>query len=278
MLLRTASEVHKTVGSWHERGYTVGLVPTMGALHEGHAALVRQAHEECDRVLVSVFVNPAQFGPDEDLAAYPQMLEADRELARAAGARGVFAPTVSVVYPHGYQTRVAVTELTRRWCGTGRPGHFDGVATVICRLFGLIQPDRAYFGQKDYQQVALVRRLVTDLCLPQEIVACATVRAPDGLALSSRNRYLNDAERQAAVAIPTSLNRARAQYQAGERNADHVMEAARNHMTEWGLAVEYAAACDPDSLEPVAQLSAGTVLLVAAKIGSARLIDNIILL
>jgi len=260
--------------AWRDAGHRVGLVPTMGALHAGHAALLERARAECGRVVLSIFVNPRQFGPGEDLATYPRTLEADLEIAAGAGADLVFAPGEKDVYPGGFQTTVSVDPLTRRLCGASRPGHFDGVTTVVCRLLGLVRPHRAYFGRKDYQQAVVVRRMVADLALEPEVVVCPTVREADGLALSSRNRYLSPEDRLRARAVPASLEAGARRFAAGETDPAPVLEAMRKVLAEGADDVDYVAACHPDTLEPVARLVPGTVLLVAARVGPARLIDN----
>jgi pantoate--beta-alanine ligase len=250
---------------------TVGLVPTMGALHAGHAALIAAARRDCDIVGVTIFVNPLQFGVNEDLAAYPRPLTADIQLAEAHGATLVFAPSVQEMYPHGRPaTTVSVTALTGRWEGESRPGHFDGVATVVTKLLSQAGPCRAYFGEKDYQQLCVVRRLVADLDIPAEIVGCPTVREPDGLALSSRNAYLTPQERHTAPNLHRALQAGAAALAAGATSqaATDVMFA-----TAEGLDVIYAAAVDPDTLEPTTELPAR--LLIAARLGRTRLIDNL---
>ena len=249
----------------------------MGALHEGHASLIRRARAECGHVVVSVFVNPLQFGPNEDFDRYPRTLDADCEIAAEAGADLVFAPDAEEMYPAGFQTAVSVGPLAERLCGLNRPGHFDGVTTVVCRLFGMMAPDRAYFGQKDFQQVAVIRRMVADLAMPVEVVSCPIVREPDGLAMSSRNRYLSADERQRALALCGALAGVRERFRRGELNAGAALEAMAVELNAVGAEIDYLAACDPDSLEPVECLRSGTVLLVAARVGVTRLIDNLVL-
>jgi pantoate--beta-alanine ligase len=273
----TADAIQALAEEWRAAGRAVGLVPTMGALHAGHAALLERARAECDTVVLSVFVNPRQFGPGEDLDQYPRALEADVALAAEAGVDVVFAPDVGQIYPPGFQTTVAVGPLTRRLCGLSRPGHFDGVTTVVCRLFGLVRPTRAYFGQKDYQQAAVIRRMTADLRLAPEIVVCPTVREADGLALSSRNRYLSPDERTRARAVPDALKAGERRFAAGERDPGPVLDAMRAVLERGAERVDYVAACHPDTLEPVERLTSGTVLLVAAQVGPARLIDNAVL-
>jgi len=273
----TAAAMLRQAGTWRAAGRRVGLVPTMGALHAGHAALLERARAECEAVVLSIFVNPRQFGPGEDLDAYPRTLEADLGLAAAAGVDVVFAPDAAEVYPDGFQTTVRVGALADRLCGLTRPGHFDGVTTVVCRLFGLVRPTRAYFGRKDYQQAVVIRRMVGDLALEPEVVVCPTVREADGLALSSRNRYLTPDERRRARALPDALAEGQRRFAAGETDPEGVLAAMRAVLREGAERIDYVAACDPDTLEPVRRLAAGTVLLVAAWVGPARLIDNRVL-
>jgi pantoate--beta-alanine ligase len=251
---------------------TVGFVPTMGALHAGHVALVDRAAAECDEVCVSIFVNPTQFGPGEDFDRYPRTLAADLATIAGRGVRWVFAPPVEAVYPSGHATRVEVDGPARGFEGEIRPGHFAGVATVVCRLFHLVPADAAYFGAKDWQQTLVVKRMVADLGLPIRIVVCPTVREPDGLALSSRNRYLAAADRGRAVALSESLARAAALWAAGHDPAG-VAAAIGEHLEARGVAVDYAAVVDAESLEPV-RAGRPAVALVAGRLGATRLIDN----
>jgi len=272
-----AAAMQERASAWREAGRSVGLVPTMGALHAGHAALLDRARGACDVVVLSIFVNPRQFGPGEDLETYPRTLDADRALAAAHGVDLVFAPGEKEVYPEGFQSTVSVGTLTRRLCGLDRPGHFDGVTTVVARLFGLVRPTRAYFGRKDYQQAVVIRRMTEDLALGPEIVVCPTVREADGLALSSRNRYLSPAERERARAVPEALVEGARRFQAGETGAAGVLKGMEGVLARGADRIDYVAACHPDTLEPVSRLVPGTVLLVAAHVGPARLIDNRIL-
>jgi pantoate--beta-alanine ligase len=255
-----------------------GLVPTMGALHEGHASLVRRAREECDAVGVSIFVNPAQFGPGEDLAAYPRPIGRDLELLEDLGADLVWTPAPASLYGPGYQTWVTVEEITRPLEGGCRPGHFRGVATVVAKLFNAFTPDRAYFGQKDAQQVAVIRRMVRDLDFPLEVVVCPTVREPDGLALSSRNAYLGAAERRAAAVLYRALTAARARYDAGERAGEALRAAMRQELRSEPLArEEYVSVADPETLLELDRVEGGGLLSLAVRIGRTRLIDNLTL-
>jgi len=254
-------------------GRRVGFVPTMGALHAGHASLVERAARECDDVVVSIFVNPTQFGPQEDFARYPRTLAADTDLLEAHGVRWVYVPEVAAVYPPGDATRVVVGGPAVRFEGERRPGHFDGVATVVCRLFLAVPADVAYFGAKDWQQTLVVRRMTQDLGLPIGIVVCPTVREADGLAMSSRNRYLSAADRARAVGLIESLRLAERLWTAG--NAVAAIERAMVETLEArGVAVEYAAVVDPESLEPLAGDATRGLALVAGRLGSTRLIDN----
>ncbi len=269
------AEVQAQALAWKREGLTVGLVPTMGYLHEGHASLIRRAASECDRVIVSVFVNPTQFGPNEDLESYPRDLEHDLKLARECGAHLVFTPTPETMYLPGASTWVTVEGLTRELCGKSRPIHFRGVATVVCKLINIAQPDRAYFGEKDAQQLAVIRRMTADLNMPVQIVGCPIVREADGLAKSSRNTYLNEKERQAALVLSRSLERGREMLEKGETDVQKVLDAISGTIAAEPMArIDYVQAVDADSIEPVKTL-AGTVLFaIAVYIGKTRLIDN----
>jgi len=255
----------------------LGFVPTMGALHEGHLSLVRRARRECERVAVSLFVNPTQFGPGEDFQRYPRDLPRDLALLEAEGVDTIFTPTVEEMYPEGFSTWVTVERLAERWEGASRPGHFRGVATVVLKLLNLVRPDRAYFGEKDYQQLRVVERMVRDLNVPTTIVACPTVREPDGLALSSRNAHLSPGERRAATVLWRALTAARAGYERRERDGATLRRIAEGVIAEEPLArLDYVAVADPTTLEPVARIGReGAVCLVAAWIGTIRLIDNL---
>ncbi|MCP9464820.1 MAG: pantoate--beta-alanine ligase [Nitrospira sp.] len=271
----------ETMVAWSEtlrrEGVTIGFVPTMGALHEGHRSLIRAGRLRSDALVVSVFVNPTQFGPGEDLARYPRMPDRDHALCRTEGVDVCFEPTVDAMYPKGYQTVVTVSKIAQRWEGERRPHHFQGVATVVTKLFGIVQPHLAMFGQKDYQQAMLVRRLVQDLNLGVKIAVCPTVREPDGLAMSSRNIYLSEEERTIAPLLYKSLKA------GGEAIRKGVIEAAavQNTMAavlkqEPRFTIEYLAVCDPLTLEPLAQVTSKAILLGAVRLGSVRLIDNLI--
>jgi pantoate--beta-alanine ligase len=261
-----------------EDGKTLGFVPTMGAFHEGHLTLMRRARGDCDEVIVSVFVNPTQFGPGEDYDRYPRDPSHDSRLAQEIGVDALFAPGVEEMYPTASQTVVEVPALAARWEGERRPGHFRGVATVCTKLFQIVQPDRAYFGQKDYQQLKVVERLVADLNIPLTIVPVSTVREPDGLAMSSRNVYLSPEERSAALILHRALRQAERLFLAGERSGA-VLRAALNEMlaSEPLAQADYAAVADADTLEPLETVGERAVLLLAARIGANRLIDNLLL-
>ena len=254
-------------------GRRVGFVPTMGSLHAGHASLVDCAARECDEVAVSIFVNPTQFGPHEDFERYPRSLDADCRLMEARGVGKVFAPETSVIYPPGDATRIVVGGPAVLFEGERRSGHFDGVATVVCKLFLAVPADTAYFGAKDWQQTLVVKRLVCDLGLPIRIIVCPTMREPDGLAMSSRNAYLSVADRPRAVGLSKSLHRAAGLWSAGADTAT-IEQAMRETLSAHGVVVDYAALADPESLEPVPDDAARAVALVAGRLGSTRLIDN----
>jgi pantoate--beta-alanine ligase len=278
--LRTVAEVREAVSAERVRGASVGLVPTMGYFHEGHLSLMRRAREECDAVVVSLFVNPAQFGEGEDLEAYPRDEARDAERAAAEGADYLFVPATAEVYPEGFDTKVSVGGLTSVLCGDPDrrgPEHFAGVATVVLKLFNMVQPDVAYFGQKDAQQALVIRKLVRDLDVPVRVAVCPTVREPDGLALSSRNAYLSPGEREQALALSRSLRSAEEVVASGERDAAAVLEAARAELDAAGLEPEYLELRSAHDLSPVQRVNGSTLLAVAAQVGRARLIDNAIL-
>lgn len=257
---------------------TVGLVPTMGYLHEGHLSLVRRAREECDHVVVSIFVNPTQFGPNEDLAKYPRDLERDVGLLEPLGADLVWAPSAEIMYPQGYQTWVEVETITKPLEGAMRPGHFRGVTTVVAKLFNAVQPHKAYFGQKDAQQAAVIRQMTRDLSYPIEIVVCPIVREADGLAMSSRNVYLDAEQRKAATVLFRALNAVMELYEAGERNAERLRERMKEVLAGEPLAeVQYVSCADYDTLEELDVIKGKTLLSMAVFIGKTRLIDNLVL-
>ena len=277
-IVRSIADVRAVVRAARAAGDRVGLVPTMGAFHEGHLSLIRRAGAESDLVVVSLFVNPTQFGANEDLGAYPRDEEKDAALAAAVGADILFAPPVEEIYPDGFATSIHISGITEVLCGAHRgPHHFDGVATVVAKLFQIVAPDAAYFGQKDAQQILVIRRLVRDLDIPVRIVACPIVREPDGLAMSSRNAYLDPASRQQATALNRALDAAATTVAAGERDAGVVLDAARTVLTEAGIDPEYLELRSPDDLVERHTVDQPTLLAVAARIGPARLIDNRIL-
>jgi pantoate--beta-alanine ligase len=279
--MREFASVHALRGWVRARrseGRQLGFVPTMGALHEGHLRLADESRRRADVTLMSIFVNPLQFGAGEDLARYPRPIEHDRSLASARGVDALFLPEVAEMYPPGAATRVVPGTAADRWEGAARPGHFAGVLTVVAKLFHIVQPDVACFGQKDWQQATLVRQMVRDLDFPIEVVVVPTVREADGLALSSRNAYLDEAARAAAAAIPAALRAVVARYRAGEDGADALAAAARAVLeVHPGVGAEYIAVVDPLTLEPVARAGDDTVVAIAARVGSTRLIDNVIL-
>ena len=253
-------------------------MPTMGALHAGHLSLVRAAKTSCDAVAASIFVNPAQFGPNEDLAKYPRTFERDRELLEREGIEILFAPAVEEMYPAGAVTWVTVEGLSDKLDGLSRPGHFRGVTTVVAKLFNIVEPDAAFFGQKDAAQIAIIRRMVRDLNLPVEIGACPIVREADGLALSSRNVYLNAEQRKQSLVLHRSLQRVKEMADAGERNAAKLTAAGRAEFaSEPSVRLDYFAIVDPNTLDPVEKASDGTLIAVAAYVGNTRLIDNILI-
>lgn len=277
-IVRTIAEVRAAVAEARSEGLEVGLVPTMGALHQGHLSLIRRARDENGLVVLSLFVNPTQFAPGEDLSTYPRDEVRDAMLAEGAGADILFAPPVEEVYPDGFATTIHISGVTEVLDGAARgPGHFDGVATVVTKLFTIVAPDAAYFGQKDAQQVLVIHRLVRDLNLPVRIVACPIVREPDGLAMSSRNVYLDAESRERATALHRALAAAAASVDRGETGADAVIGAAREVLDTVGIVPEYLELRSPDDLRELDRVETTALLAVAAKVGRARLIDNRIL-
>jgi pantoate--beta-alanine ligase len=273
------SPLAMTAWSQHMRrkGGVIGLVPTMGALHEGHRALIRAARLQCDVVVVSIFVNPTQFAPTEDLAIYPRRIAQDRALCRAEGVDICFEPTIMAMFPKGFQTVVTVPSLARRWEGESRPHHFDGVATVVTKLFGIVRPDLALFGQKDYQQCAVIRQLVKDLNLDIRLVVRPTVRERDGLAMSSRNVFLSPEERRVAPMLYHALLAGRRAIEAGMTDPDSVDALMRKVLGgEPAIQIDYLVLCDPDTLEPLTRIRQRAVILGAIRLGSVRLIDNVL--
>ena len=261
-----------------QAGKRVGLVPTMGALHDGHLSLVRAAKSQNDLVAVSIFVNPLQFGPTEDFDKYPRTLDRDATLLRELGVDLLFLPSVAEMYPPGARTHVEVGELSSRLDGGSRPGHFRGVTTVVCKLFEIVRPHHAYFGQKDAAQVAVLRKMARDLDMDVEVVVCPIVREPDGLAMSSRNVYLNPVQRKQALVLSRSLQQVKAAFDVGERDAQKLTGVGtRTIASEPGARLDYFAIVDPETLEPVPDVSRGALVAVAAWVGTTRLIDNLLL-
>jgi pantoate--beta-alanine ligase len=279
-LFTTLADYRAACDELRGQGHRLGLVPTLGALHHAHQALMRAARGAADRVAVSIFVNPTQFGPNEDFQRYPRDLEGDLATCEAAGVDLVFAPGLAEVYPPGEATRVRVSGLTDNWCGKSRPGHFEGVATVVTKLFAASGPCAAVFGRKDYQQLQVVKRLTADLLLPVTIVEHPTQRDPDGLATSSRNRYLSPSERARALALPRALAAAGSAFQSGERRAERLAALVASSLARAELDLEYAALVDSRELSPISsgEIGAGQgAVLIAARVGTTRLIDNTVL-
>jgi pantoate--beta-alanine ligase len=271
-------EVREAVREARQRGKRVGLVPTLGALHHGHVSLLRAARAENGFVAVSLFVNPTQFGPGEDYASYPRPMEKDLAICRQEGVALVFAPPPEEMYPAGFATTVHVAGLTEKMCGASRPGHFDGVCTVVAKLLGIVRPDAAYFGEKDAQQLAVVRRMVRDLNLEVEIRSCPLVRDADGLATSSRNQHLSAPERASALVLGRALAQARQRIEAGERAAARVADGVRRLVgDEPRVALEYVAVVDPDTLADLERIEDRALVALAARVGRTRLIDNVLL-
>ena len=273
LILRSPAEMSAWSRAARARGERIAFVPTMGALHEGHVTLLREARRRGDKLALSIFVNPTQFGPNEDLARYPRDLPGDLAKAASAGTDVAFVPEAPDMYPPGHQTVVEVRELARGLDGVFRPGHFAGVATVVAKLFNIVAPDVALFGEKDFQQLAIVRRMVADLSMPIEIAGVPTVREPDGLAMSSRNAYLSPVERARALSLSRALFAARDRAAAGERDAAALLEPARAALDVDRL--DYLELCDAATLAPLSTIDRPAVMLVAAFIGRTRLIDNV---
>lgn len=277
MIARTISDVRCAVKAWRKEGLTIGLVPTMGYLHEGHASLVKAAKASCDRVVVSVFVNPTQFGPNEDLESYPRDFEHDCTLLEGLGTDLVFHPDPAELYFPDAATWVEVPALAKNLCAKTRPTHFRGVCTVVSKLFHIAAPDKAFFGQKDAQQLAVIRRMVRDLNFDLEIVGCPIVREADGLAKSSRNTYLNPKERQAALILNRSLKKGEALIEAGETDTGRLLAVIKESISTEPLAtLDYAEAVDADSMKPVATVEGNVLFAIAVYIGKTRLIDNFV--
>jgi pantoate--beta-alanine ligase len=274
---RTIAEVREALSPRRRAGATIGLVATMGALHEGHGSLLRAARNDCDVVVMSLFVNPTQFGAGEDFAGYPRDEASDAALAEQSGVDVLFAPTVEEMYAEGAATSVVVRGITEQLEGAHRgTAHFEGVATVVTKLLNIVAPDVAYFGQKDAQQVLVIERLVRDLAIPTRIVVCPTLREPDGLAMSSRNAYLTPADRLRAPALSAALGRAASLIGAGERDATAALAVAQRELHDHDIDAEYFAIVDPRTLEPVQRIDQPVLVAVAARVGHARLIDNVL--
>lgn len=265
------------VRSWRQQGHTIGFVPTMGALHDGHLSLVRRAKADCGRAIASIFVNPTQFGPTEDLSKYPRDLEGDSKKLASAGCDGLFTTTPDEFYGPGFVTWVTVEKLTSGLCGASRPTHFRGVTTVCTKLFNVVSPDKVYMGEKDYQQVTVLRAMVRDLNMGCEIVPCAIVREKDGLAMSSRNMYLSPDERRRALALSRGLQKARAAYASGEKIGKRLEALVASEVLGAEGRLDYANVVDGDDLQPLVEANDRSVLAVAAFIGKTRLIDNHVL-
>ena len=276
-IVKTISEVRNEVKNWRKQGLSVGLVPSLGKLHAGHKSLIDRACKENDKVVVSVFVNPTQFGPGEDLATYPRDIQRDAALCEDAGAALIFNPEPEEMYFDDFHTYVTMESLSDELCGKTRPIHFRGVCTVVSKLFHIVAPDRAYFGQKDAQQLAIIKRMVRDLNFDIEIVGCPIVREADGLAKSSRNTYLNPEERKAALVLSKAVGLGQELIQKGERNADVIVEKMKQLIEEEPLAkIDYVQAVDAISIQPVAEIKGTVLVAMAVYIGKTRLIDNFI--
>ena len=277
-VISTIQEVRSISRAAHRDGKRVGLVPTMGALHEGHLSLVRTAKAQAHVVVVSIFVNPTQFGPNEDYAKYPRTFDRDCQMLEREGVDMVFAPPVEEMYPPGAITYVTVEGLSEKLCGKSRPGHFRGVTTIVSKLFNAVEPDKAFFGQKDAAQVVIIRRMVRDLNLPVEIVVCPIVREADGLAMSSRNAYLSPQQRKSALVLSRSLKRVEVMFARGERDAAKLIAAGKSAIAEDpSVRLDYFEIVDTDNLDPVQDISGTVLVAVAAFVGTTRLIDNVVL-
>ena len=275
-IFKTIQEMRAACSLAKGGGQRLGLVPTMGALHEGHLSLVRTAKAQCDAVAASIFLNPTQFGPNEDFAKYPRSFERDCEILEQEAVDLLFAPAVEEMYPQGMTTWVTVEGLSDKLCGKARPGHFRGVTTVVAKLFQIVQPDAGFFGQKDAAQLAIIRRMVRDLNFAVEIVACPVVREPDGLAMSSRNAYLDPQQRRAAPVLYRSLLKIQEVFKRGEHRADKLIDSGKQTITEeHSVRLDYLEIVDPDTLDHADEISKTTLVAIAGYLGSTRLIDNI---
>lgn len=277
-MFTTIPQLHSFVHSQRLLGKRIGLVPTMGALHEGHLSLVKMSHEQCDTTIVSIFVNPTQFGPNEDFACYPRTLENDLRLLESTGSPAVFVPDAAEMYPAGFDASVHIGGVSEPFEGTIRPGHFDGVATVVLKLFLAAQPDIAFFGQKDYQQLCVIKKMAADLNVPIEIIMGKTIREPDGLAMSSRNRYLSESDRRRAVVLSQSLAKARKMITAENIRSAAIIRQTIQEMilTTEGMAIDYIAVADPVTLQELSVIEKAAVILLAVRLGTTRLIDNVL--
>lgn len=276
--LQTIADMRMASRSVRREGKRLGFVPTMGALHEGHLSLVRAARAQCDVVAVSIFVNPLQFGPKEDLAKYPRPFERDSELLKKEGVDFLFAPAAEEMYPAGAVTYVTVESLSDKLCGRSRPGHFRGVTTVVAKLFHIVEPDSAFFGQKDAAQAAIIRRMVSDLNMPVEIAVCPIVREPDGLAMSSRNAYLKPDERKSALILHRALTEVKNQFDQGQRRGAALIESGKQVLAqEPAVRLDYLEIVDPDTLDPMEAITRPALVAVAGFAGTTRLIDNVLL-
>lgn len=277
-VIETVERMQESADEFRSAGYTVALVPTMGYLHEGHLELMRVGRKHSDKLIVSIFVNPAQFGPTDDFGEYPRDTEGDLKKAREVGADVVFMPSVEEMYPEVSQTKVHVEKVTQHLCGISRPGHFEGVTTVVCKLFNATMPHMAVFGQKDYQQLTVISRMVEDLNMDIEIIGVHTVREQDGLAMSSRNSYLNPEERKSALCLKKSLDLADRMFQDGEKTASVIGEAVESLINSHAFTeIDYVTLCDPATLEDIETLGDNNLLALAVRIGNTRLIDNCLL-
>lgn len=276
IVVKRVDELKAIIKEWKKQDEKIGFVPTMGCLHDGHLSLIRESRRLCSKTVVSIFVNPSQFGPEEDFDRYPRNILRDLTLLEKESADCVFVPDVVEVYPPGYKTGVEVHDLQDKLCGKSRPGHFRGVATVVLKLFNMVSPDRAFFGRKDAQQVVIIKQMVKDLNLPVEIVACPIVRESDGLAMSSRNSYLSPEERKAALVLSQSLQKAAGLVAAGERESKRIINAVRSMVNKEPLArLDYVEVVDLNELRPLIKLSGDVLIALAVYIGRTRLIDNI---
>lgn len=274
-IVSTIKDVKAVVKKWKEEGHTIGFVPTMGFLHEGHGSLITAAREANEKVVVSIFVNPMQFGPNEDFDSYPHDLERDSKICENLGVDLIFHPTPEEMYPQDFFTYVDMSVLTEELCGLNREGHFRGVCTVVNKLFNITQPDRAYFGEKDAQQLAIIKQMVKDLCMNVEVIDCPTVREEDGLAKSSRNTYLSPEDRGAALIVSDTISLGESLVKEGETNAEKLIAAMETHLkTEPKAKIEYVKVVDGETLQPISTIRPGVLVAIAVHIGKTRLIDN----